>query len=782
MWTLNPRANTLSYSHPRCTIEDWQLSLEIDGTCLSSADARLLARDDQGFTLAFPARGIEWQITLEEQPGDGALLVSSTLRNRSDRAVKLGKATMLKTDQPVLLGVGHADLVCLSLLKELTPRRIYRLSDPECPRVSKVKTQFSNRADGSALQVGFVTYLRADTEVHHTYDAARGLAGLEAWCDFAAWELGPGQTTATETLILAAGDDPCAQLERWADYVVARHPPRRWEDAPIGWLGWAWVDPMTVERYEDVVIRNVQAMQRRLGGFGLRYVWVSIGNLADGVPGRWLDWNEQLFPHGPEYLVRRLAEHGIKLGFWCAPFWACAWAEQQLGELQEALLRNQDGSPLVVRSEWQFGRAGQTPKAERPAIYALDPSHPKTLAFLRRTFETYRRWGIRYYMLDFLHAGAGNVCSYPYADHYDHQLVAGPEAYHAALRVIREAAGDDTYFLSSTGPSVHNVGIMDAIRTGNDFGEGRPLYPDSYFYPATFVINSGAFWTGPQPALQNQAAAYYTHRKLYINDSGNVLTVDKPLPLSDAQIHVTIHAMSGGPSMIGDDLDRMDEERLRLIKQSLPRPREVAFPVRLFDAVHPDYPRVFARKITKPWGTFDVVAVYNFGAEARRESIALADLHLRADGPYLVWEFWNGEYVGRVREQLIADVPPRSVRVYRLVQYQGVPTLLGTDMHLLMGEMEIADCTWDAVSGTLSGRALRPAGEKGSVYIHVPETLRVADPHGCWIAKDARDKSLIVRLALDFPQGYADWSLRVVPLDAAACMPGGTHAGGGEAD
>jgi hypothetical protein len=362
-------------------------------------------------------------------------------------------------------------------------------------------------------------------------------------------------------------------------------------------------------------------------------------------------------------------------------------------------------------------------------------------------------------MLDFLHAGAGNISSFPYAEHHDKRLVAGPEAYHRALGVVRQAAGDDTYFLSSTGPSVHNAGIMDAIRTGSDFGEGRPLYPDSYFYPATYVVNDASFGTGPLRALLNQASAYYTHRKLYINDSGNVLTVDKPLPLGDAQIHATIHAMSGGPSMLGDDVDYIDEERLGLIKKTLPRSTDVAFPVDLFESVAPDYPKVFHRKVTKPWGSFDVVAVYNFGEELLRVPVALSRLGLKSGADYLVWEFWNEQYLGRARETLFAKVPPGRVRVYRLAENLGVPVLLGTDMHVLMGEAEVDRCTWDEGQRILSGRAVRPSGESGNVFLYVPPSMQVAEAEGLWIAKDAGEKALIVRASLRFEAGEASWQV-----------------------
>lgn len=755
------RTNTLSLEQAGCRIPVWALRLEADGKVLRGADAQAEAVSEAplSFRLRFAQPALDWTVTAREEAGEGRWILDSVLSNRSAAAVKLGRVWMMDAEDGVRLCEGAArpsGTVALTLQGLGTPRRIHRVDDAEGPRESRIKTQFHRGDAKRALQAGFLSFGRTDTVVAHACDAIRDIGRLEAWCDFAGWELPPGAQTPTETFTVACGEDPYAQLSSWADRAAVLMGARRWEDAPIGWVGWAWVDPFTVERYEDVILRNAEAMSRRLGGFGLRYVWLSLGNIGGTAPGNWLEWNDELFPSGHEFLVRRLREHGLSLGLWCGAFWLCPLAEGAMQRMKDAILPGPDGKPLVARAEWQFGKAGFMKKADRPCVYGLDPSHPKTLEMLRKVFTTYREWGIRYYMVDFLHAAAGRISNLPYSDHHDKSLVAGPEAYRKGLAAIREAAGDDTYLLSSTGPIVHNAGFMDAVRTGNDFGEGRALYPDSYFYPATFVINSGDFWTGPQHALLNQASNWYTHRKLYLNDSGNVLTVDKPLPLSDAQVHATIHALSGGPSMIGDDLDRIDEERLSLIKKTLPRPREVAFPVNLFSHAHPDMPRVFHRRIEKPWGRFDVVAVYNFSSRMLEESVALADLGLDAAKRYLAFEFWNCEYVGRVSGALPAAVPPHCVRVYRLTEDKGVPTVLGTDMHVLMGEMDLADCAWDPASRTLRGRAHRPAGEKGSVFLHAPETVSVTTPRGVWIAKDARDKTLILRVSLSFTGASAE--------------------------
>ena len=736
------------------------------GQQFGAEDADIDVGDDSPWQLRIRFRAIKltWLIGAEVDESTGLLSLRSTLENHGHTAIALGKvwpfcaATLPLTSKAVFLPG----------LSGQNERSVVRVRQEDAPLCSKVKTQYFDPTGPTAIQVGFTSFLRSNTEVDHRLED--GVHDVEAHADFAGWQLASVTSTPVDTFTLQIGTDPHSQLESWATLAAPEVNPRQWSSPPIGWLGWTWVDSYNVENYEEVVLRNCAAINRRLAGFGFDFVWVSIGNLAGGKPGAWNSWNETNFPHGPEYLVERLREHGLKLGLWCGPFWVSSDSPEQMGELEGALLRNPDGSLLVSLEHWNYGDAAQLPKANRPCLYALDPTHPKALEFIERSFSVNRERGIRYYMIDFLYAGAGNL-NHPgplagsvHAPLADAEIVPGPEAFQTALKVIRKAVGPDTYLLASTGPTLHTAGVVDGIRTVNDFGEGRSIAKESFFYPASYVINSSSFWTGCLPALRNQAAAYYTHRRLYLNDSGNVLTVDKPLPLSDAQLHATIHAMSGGPSMMGDDIDRMADERLALIKKTLPRSSDVAVPVDLFDAPLPDHPKVFHRRVKKEWGSFDVVAVYNFSAETLHLPLVLSGLGLDMDQDYLVWEFWNERYIGRIREQLDAQVPPGTVKVYRIVRDGGQPVLLGTDMHVLMGEMEVTSCEWDGTTRTFSGHAIRPVGEKGSIFIHAPNNVSVANPRGHWIAKDGRDQSLIIRCALDLSEGSADWSVSFADL------------------
>ncbi|HWB98330.1 MAG TPA: hypothetical protein VG672_16570, partial [Bryobacteraceae bacterium] len=404
------------------------------------------------------------------------------------------------------------------------------------------------------------------------------------------------------------------------------------------------------------------------------------------------------------------------------------------------LLRN--GKPITVPSG-QWGNS-----------YVLDPTHPKTQSFLHDVFTQYRKWGVRYYMIDFLDSiGGSTPGTYRPDAYFDRSLVPGPQAYRAGLRVIREAAGPETYLLASTGPTLLDVGLVDAVRAGNDYGEGRPLDgPGKGFFPATFVINRPDYWTSHRAATNALAANFFTHRKLYLADSGNVLTIDKPVPLSDAQISATIFGINGGPLMLGDDISRMDDGRLAMVKQLFPRLPECAVPLDLFDTPDPDYPKIFHLKIRRPWGEWDLLALFNYGTDTLRQSIPLERLSLDPRQPYAVWDFWNERYTGAQSSVLQADVPARSVRLLRIARIEDHPFVLSTDLHIRQGETEIQDVRWDAGRMELAIHATRPAGYRGNVYVRVPQGLALKDPTGLWIAKDAGEGALIVRCPLEFSQ------------------------------
>jgi hypothetical protein len=116
----------------------------------------------------------------------------------------------------------------------------------------------------------------------------------------------------------------------------------------------------------------------------------------------------------------------------------------------------------------------------------------------------------------------------------------------------------------------------------------------------------------------------------------------------------------------------------------------------------------------------------------------------------VLWEFWNEQYLGSRQGSFRALVPPRSVRVYRLAKARPHPWILGTDMHVTQGQVELAEVRWDEATRTLSGTATRPAGNCGTLFVSAPKGLAVVNPQGYHIARDAHDDSLVISRQFEF--------------------------------
>lgn len=736
-----------SFTSGPAGIETGRVGVEADGKLRWADEVRPAWRPaGEGGTAeaSFPEAGLDWKLHFT-RVGDSVLTVASTLHNRSARPVRLGRVRL--ADGRLRLGGEPEPAVLLAMSGWQGPSRLRRLPAGGDAVSSQILAPLHRR--GSSVLLSFLTFDRARTEHLVTSQAAVSI------CDFAGFALAPGATVAAETLWIDVDPDPFASLERWADAVQAHYRPVTWPKIPAGWVGWSWVDGFNVERYEDVVLRNAKAVRQRLAGEDIEFLWVSLGNLEGRRPGNWLRWNRTLFPSGPEELVRRLRALDFQLGLWVGAFWLNTELASDFERMRDAVLTYQ-GKPIII------------PSGQWGASYAPDPTHPKTQAMLREVFTAYRQWGVRYYMIDFLNAVSGELPGQHRNDGYfDKKLIAGPQAYREGLRVIREAAGPDTYLLSSTGPTFYNIGYINATRAGNDYGEGRPLDgPGKGFYPGTFSINKANYWTSHLPATNAMAAHYFAHNKLFLSDSGNVLTVDKPIPLPDAQISATIFGINGGPVMLGDDIDRISEERLSLIRKVFPRLPECARPLDLFEAAEPDYPKLFHLRVRAAWDEWDLLAVFNYGNEIARHTVPLAKMGLDPAGGYAAWDFWEERSLGRQTGHLTVEVAPRSVKLIRLSRERAHPWVLATDMHVRQGQAEIADCKWDGAGRALTLRASRTGGAAGNVFVRVPPGLAVANPQGFWIAKDGSDQTLLIRAAFTFAGGAEEKTIRFQPVTA----------------
>lgn len=623
-------------------------------------------------------------------------------------------------------------------------------------------------ATGLTLLGGFVTLDRMAGS--HALDCAADGAIVEyrATCAFGDYRLDPGEELVAERLRLSLHADPYAALEAWADAVHDRYRPVFADLPPVGWCGGAWVDIAggRGDNWETATVGNARAIRTRLRGFDVRYIWTSQANLKDAIPGNWLATDETQIPSGLPGFFQQLQELNFLPGLWVAPYWFFREAEGVYEENEANLLRDAGGDPIchVGPFGWQYDDDLPWYRLHR---YYLDGTHPDSVRFLRKVFDYYRELGVRYYMLDFL----GIVADGRLHDRRKTPLQAGVDMLH----VIRAAAGPETHLQTAVSSTPAYVGLIDAARVGRDFGEGRPLQGTllSDWRNATYVLHD-LHYANTQALVQNVAANYFTHRKLYINDF-NLLSIDKPVPLEHARIAVTVFGLGGGsPLMLGDDYRRIDPERLRMVKLCLPRTRDTLRPADLFDRVYPeDCCRILTLPVHAAWDDYLLAAVFNTDDAPFETDLEFAGLGLEADAPYRVFEFWNEEYLGTYARKVGCVIPPAACRLYRIAPARPHPWLLGTDLHVQGGVVEVAELAWDADCRRLSGSVSRPAGETGNLFFLMPRKMRLVNHEGVFLLKELQDLNVILRLPVHFAGDTVRFELDFEPWNLGLVAPRG---------
>lgn len=597
-----------------------------------------------------------------------------------------------------------------------------------------------------------------------TYSPLNGIEEYKATCSFGQYTLHPRQTLSAEELSITFYNNPYQALEDWADYIHESKKTVFPKLAHTGLSSGAWRQLYTGDGtrpdYAKFSLENAKGLRNKLKGFDIDIYRVNtLAALKDGIPGNWTKADERFFTYtkGYENFLRELQKLGFKPGVWNAPFWFCSEADNVLKENNKNLLRDCKGTPVTQTLNWS-GDVSDTSYMSKLHQYYLDGTHPATKAYIKNVFAYNKKLGIRFYMLDFLQV-PGNSCLY---DPSQTPLQAAGNI----LKIIRETAGKDTHLQTAVSSTPAYSGLIDAARVGRDFGEGRPLEgaPISDWGNATYVLHD-LNYSNTHYLLQNCAASYFTHRKLYINDL-NLLTIDKPIPLEQARIVTTIFGLSGSPLMLGDDYHSINEERLKMVKLCLPRTQGWPIPVDLFDHVYPnDYSRFLKLPVKTGWGEYELVAVFNHDDTSYNAKLDFNTLGLHSNKSYRVYEFWNEEYFGTYREGFDYIIPPNSCRLFRIAEVREHPWLLSTDMHIQQGAVEVEELNWDEKRRCLSGRVTRPVGEVGNLYFIMPRKMRVLNSEGLWLMKELNDMNVIIRKEITFTKEHESFEIFFEPWE-----------------
>lgn len=718
--------------------------------CLSSAEDLSVTETACSGTL----RGVAF--TLECAVKKNRTVLTLTLCNTSSKTLILGDVTLFShKESPAGREIPAGNRSVFAFNDSLSSLNyVYKAVDQGGIHTSHPMCLIYDLAAGMSFFSAQMAFEKNAVRYRMRFDRRKGfLKELLCVMSVPDYELSPGEIVSFDPVAIENRVDqtPKQVLRQWAEELRDLYKIKIPEKIPAGFLC-GWLISTKAEKTDSQIRRNMRASSGTLRKLGVEYVWTSIDNLSDGLPGNWLLSNTDNFKNGVEAFLKEITENGFIPGLWMAPF-LIVEGSSDLERVRGHLLRDRKDNAVSLRFRWFWGQ--KDADGLLPPVYCLDSDREESFAYIKEVLETYARWGVRYYMMDFLGAAIHGK--------EDQTKCFCLESYRRFLRKLSSFCTKDTFLLCTANSSLELIGAFASSRIGLDYGEARQLEDTFESYPANYVIN-GSFGSSGAPnrnAVQNLAMWSFAHGNFFSCNS-NVMTVDKPVPLNEAQISATLFGMSPSPVFFQDDFERMSPDRLALVKKVLPRCPGMPEAVDLFTRtnVEQDFVRIFVLHIRKAWGSWSVCAVFNLNDSFRRVKLSAEELGLAPDREYFLYEFWDECYKGSFRNESMAEIPAMSCKVFRIAEKKDHPWVLSTDLHVRQGDAELQSVHWDAESMTLSGEVRYAAGERGNLLLVAPENFR--EKHfnkGMLVAKSAYDRSLIIKLPLFFEKDICKWKV-----------------------
>lgn len=730
MFSFKHEKNGFDIAGKIFSLTDIRMQLEIDGV---NTKLNVIESPGSGYDVEIPGTGIKAVLNIGSF--NNMFIMDLEIFNNEKKFCRLGKCSFI-TDSQISMSY---DTVVILQSGECSRNRNVRLFDIGKTDSSIIFTTLNNPGNGG-LSIGFLSFDRISCKIDYSRTSLEGTSAvvavndpestdcvINAYCDFNGFMLQPGASVKTETFFIEESKTPYDLLISFADAVGYRYKTKPRQKMPIGWIGgWNFRDAFTKENHEKLIMQNAKAINERLKGFGVEYIWISTVNTKDNLPGNWDKDNVYNIPKGLRHLTGYLKERGLKTGLWIAPFWMNE-ASYNLSHVENAIaVKNGEkagaGAGRITHQPFN----GKRPE-ELPRVYYLDPTHPDQHEFLKKTFSYYNEIGIRYYMVDFLLHGID-----PEYDLYDKSMINGPESYRSSMKVIRETVTDDTYLLSSSGPTYYNIGLVDGVRAARDFGEGRPVTKFCGFYPANYLTND---FNLIKEVARDYAITHPNNRRLYVNDSFNMITIGKPVSKNEARVVCSLFGMSGNPVMMGDDIPSITDERLGMIKKILPLHEGTMVPCDLYDSCLPDTPHIFRLNVKKHYDEYTIMAIFNFETSPIEVKLDTREL-FNNDSEYMLFDFWNEHCIGIASGHADINIPPHDVKVIRFTKKRSHPWVIGSDMHISQGDVELMHLRWDPDEMTLKGSCGRPEGETGRLFINIPAGYEPVDFRELFIIRE----------------------------------------------
>jgi hypothetical protein len=462
--------------------------------------------------------------------------------------------------------------------------------------------------------------------------------------------------------------------------------------APTGWNHWlAFFRQVT----EQDIVDHADFISTNLKPYGMEHC-----QLDDGYdhPNRRLwdkNWDPKTFPHGPEWLAHYIKEKDLIPGLWTVPY--CYSVNDANPDW---FLRDDDGNILM---DYQGG--GE-----------LDFTNPEVIQeYWIPLWKEFKRQGWTYYKFDM-----GNT-SWMW-HHYQHNFSDSSKSSfivsQETMTIFREIMGPEIWYTNHPDVYGGRMGFIDVAGCGKDPAPGwnkmnnflEVISNNAYQNHIVWYSDPDCMVLGGKPTRAD--AGYYFGEYRIRNDEF--------LTLEEARTCASLLSLSGMQYLSGDDLLNLEEDRLNIIKKTIPTLPII--PIDLFgrSRYRRHYPEIMDLKINTPSGVYDVIAVSNWANNPVSRNVFInRELALDHNNSYLVFDNWKEQYIGTFKSEFLIDLPAHGTCVFTIRRQEEHPQLLATNRHI-SGALSVKKNTWDPSDMTLSGISETVPDVYYSLFFYVP--------------------------------------------------------------
>lgn len=502
------------------------------------------------------------------------------------------------------------------------------------------------------------------------------LKQFQVVCEFDAVEVGPGEQRSTHWLLFKEEADEALAIGSF-NTMLAEYYNLSKTTQPVPALYCTWYFYSQNFSEEDLD-ENLTALQQNNVPF-------DVFLLDDGWSDRFGSWQAgKRFPSGMAKAAEKITEAGYKPGIWTCPFVVMADAPI-VTEHPELIAKDRQGNPYLF-------------PYEGPKCYAVDPTSPYAPTYFNNMYKRLRDWGFKVHKFDFLRS----VLTTDEIVFYNKKFNRA-QAYRLGLELVRKAIGSESYILACGGLFEASIGLVDGMRTGSDTrGYWRQPEYQNTAKQNIMRSNSNAFWhTDPDAVmLRLRTEPFRGDESVYGQISLGSFTDEEAFTM------IVNQYIGGGMMCFSERFADLQPARRDMYRHVIP----ACFPQsKILDIFNPGCPTRFLshiKPICSTLGDWWNLAIINWKQEKKTRQVKLVDLGLPHSEFYVVFEFKEQKTLGifTLEDTIDLEIPAHGTRFLRITPWdKKMPVIIGTDMHLTGGGVEITKAIIDktSISGTI---------------------------------------------------------------------------------